>query len=281
VRSVVILGERKDEAPLADSSHIAYPPVDSEGGDSRLYVRDHGLDPPRLLPRKSWRFVGTSKVALDGGFEPGRIYEVVYRGRDPRVAGCGFAATRDLVSFLKNEAGPQNPLAGVTLAVGHGISQSGRFLRHFLHQGFNEDEQGRRVFDAVFVEVAGAGRGSFNHRFAQASRDGHQHWNVHYPTDVFPFADLPGTDPETGDTAGLLDRARASGTAPKLFHVVTAYEYWNRAASLMHTDPTGTRVPSAIRGYRLAGGSTPSATQPSRARTSARTVGRKSLGFVG
>ena len=212
VRSVVIVGERKDEAPLADSGHLAYPPVDPEGRDSRLYVRDHRLAPPRLLPRKSWRFVGPSRVALDGGFEPGRIYEVVYRSRDPRVAGCGFAATRDLVSFFKNEAGAANPLAGVTLALGHGISQSGRFLRHFLHQGFNEDEQGRRVFDGVFVEVAGAGRGSFNHRFAQASRDGHQHWNVHYPTDVFPFTDLPETDPETGETAGLLDRAVASGT---------------------------------------------------------------------
>ena len=218
-------------------------------------VRDHRLDPPLLLPRKSWRFVGTSKVALDGGFEPGRLYEVVYRSRDPRVAGCGFAATRDLVSFLKSEAGAQNPLAGVTLAVGHGISQSGRFLRHFLHQGFNEDEQGRRVFDGVFVEVAGAGRGSFNHRFAQASRDGHQHWNVHYPTDVFPFTDRPETDPETGETAGLLDRAIASGTAPKLFHVVTSYEYWNRAASLMHTDPTGARdvaLPDTSRVYLIA-----------------------------
>ena len=241
VRSVVIVGEKKDEAPLADSTHLAYPPVDPNGRDSRLTVRDHRLDPQHRLPRKSWRFVGASMVALDGGFEPGRIYEVVYRSRDPRVSGCGFAATRDVVSFLKSEAGPQNPLAGVTLAVAHGISQSGRFLRHFLQQGFNEDEQGRRVFDGVFVEVAGAGRGSFNHRFAQASRDGHQHWNVHYPTDVFPFTDRPETDPETGETAGLLDRAIASGTAPKLFHVVTAYEYWNRAASLMHTDPTGAR----------------------------------------
>ena len=255
VRSVVIVGERKDEAPLADSSHLEYPPVDPRGKDSRLYVRDHRLAPPRLLPRKSWRFVGTSKVALDGGFEPGRIYEVVYRSRDPRVAGCGLAATRDLVSFFKNEAGPRNPLAGVTVALGHGISQSGRFLRHFLHQGFNEDEQGRRVFDGVFVEVAGAGRGSFNHRFAQASRDGHQHWNVHYPTDLFPFADRSDTDPETGEAAGLLDRAIETGTTPKLFHVVTAYEYWNRAASLMHTDPAGGRdlaLPDTSRAYLIA-----------------------------
>jgi hypothetical protein len=88
----------------------------------------------------------------------------------------------------------------------------------------------------VIAEVAGAGRGSFNHRFAQASRDGYQHWNILYPTDLFPFTDLPERDPETGESSGLLDRALASGTAPKLFHVMSAFEYWNRAASLVHTD---------------------------------------------
>jgi len=255
VRAVVITSERKSDAPLGDQGHEPYPPSDPDGPDSRLYVRDHGLDPPRQLPRASWRFASDSRVALDGGFEPGRIYEVVYRSRDPRVVGCSLAATRDLVSFLKNEPGEGNPLAGLRLAIGHGISQSGRFLRHFVHQGFNEDEQGRRVFDGLFVEVAGAGRGSFNHRFAQASRDGHQHWNVLYPTDVFPFTDAPETDPETGETGGLLDRAAAAGTVPRIFHVVTAYEYWNRAASLTHTDPTGGRdvaLPDTSRLYLVA-----------------------------
>ena len=241
VRSVVLVDERRPVTPLGDRGHAAYPAVDPEGPDSRLYVRDHATDPPRELPRRSWRFDGPTSVALDGGFEPGRLYEVVYKSRDPRVMGCGFAATRDLVSFFKNEPGASNPLAGTSLAYAHGISQSGRFLRHLLYQGFNQDEQGRRVFDGVIAEVAGAGRGSFNHRFAQASRDGYQHWNIHYPTDVFPFTDLPERDPETGETAGLLDRASASGTVPKLFHVMTAFEYWNRAGSLVHTDPTATR----------------------------------------
>lgn len=255
VRSVVIVGERKGEAPLGDRGHTAYPATEPEGPDSRLYVRDRRLDPTRLLPRGRWRFVGPTTVALDGGFEPGRIYEVVYRSRDPRVAGCGLAATRDLVSFFKSEPGEANPLAGVTLALAHGVSQSGRFLRHFLHEGFNEDERGRRVFDGIFVEVAGAGGGSFNHRFAQASRDPHQHWNVLYPADAFPFSDAAGTDPETGETRSLLDRAAARGTVPKIFHVVTAYEYWNRAASLMHTDPSGTRdlaLPDTSRVYLVA-----------------------------
>jgi hypothetical protein len=255
VRSVIIVGERTGEAPLADSGHLAYPAAFPESKDSRLTVRDGRLDSPRLLPRSTWRFVSPSRVALDGGFEPGLVYEVVYRSRDPRVVGCGLAATRDLVSFFKHDASPANPLAGVSLALGHGISQSGRFLRQLLRQGFNEDERGRRVFDGVFVEVAGAGQGSFNHRFAQASRDGHQHWNLDYPTDVFPFTDLPETDPETGETAGLLDREAASGTTPRVFHVVTSYEYWNRAASLMHTDPSGTRdvaLPDTSRLYLVA-----------------------------
>ncbi len=241
VRSVVLVDERRATAPLGDRNHLAYPATFPEGPDSRLYVRERRLDRERLVPRRSWRFSDPTTVALDGGFEPGRLYEVVYRSRDPRVMGCAFTATRDLVSFFKNEGGPANPLAGTTLAYAHGISQSGRFLRHFLYQGWNEDEQGRRVFDGVIAEVAGAGRGSFNHRFAQASRDGYQHWNVHYPTDVFPFADLAERDPETGETAGLLDRAAANGSVPKLFHVMSAFEYWSRAGSLVHTDPTGSR----------------------------------------
>jgi hypothetical protein len=255
VRAAVIAEERQPTAPLGDRGHAAYPAVDPDGPDSALFVRDHALETPRLVPRASWRFVDATTVGLDSGFEPGRIYEVVYRSRDPRVAGCGLAATRDLVSFLKNEDGPRNPLAGTRHAIGYGISQSGRFLRHFLCEGWNADEAGRRVFDGMLVDVAGAGRGSFNHRFAQASRDGHQHWNVHYPTDLFPFTDLPATDPQTGASAGLLDRARASGTTPKIFHVFGAYEYWNRAASLVHTDPSGARdaaLPDTSRVYFLA-----------------------------
>ena len=241
VRAVVITDERQPTAPLGDRGHAAYAAIDPDGPDSALYVRDHRLDQPKRLARSSWRFADPTTVAVDGGFEPGRIYEVVYRSRDPRVAGCGLAATRDLVSFFKSEAGPANPLAGTRLAIAHGVSQSGRFLRHFLYEGFNEDEQGHRVFDGVLADVAGAGRGSFNERFAQPSRDGHQHWNVHYPTDVFPFSDLPETDPVTGASGGLLDRAIATHTAPRLFHVFGAYEYWNRAASLIHTDAAGTR----------------------------------------
>ncbi len=116
VRAAILLDERKPDAALGDRGHIAYPAVDPKGGDSKLYVRDHRLDPPQLVPRGRWRFVDPTTVALDGGFEPGRLYEVVYKSKNPRVAGCAFTATRDLVSFLKNDTTSENPLAGVKLA---------------------------------------------------------------------------------------------------------------------------------------------------------------------
>ena len=121
------------------------------------------------------------------------------------------------------------------------MSQTGRFLRHFVYEGFNEDEQGRRVFDGLIDQVGGAGRGSFNHRFGQQSRDQLQHFNILYPVDMFPFTDDEQTDPETGITDGLLARARNSNTVPKFFHLLTNSEYFNRAGSLMHTDVTGTQ----------------------------------------
>jgi hypothetical protein len=143
----------------------------------------------------------------------------------------------------------------VTLAIGWGVSQSGRFLRHFLYQGFNEDEHGRRVFDGVFDQVGGAGRGSFNHRFGQASRDALQFFNILFPVDLFPFTDGPETDPEGGAIDSLLARAERTGTAPKVFHLLTNSEYFNRAGSLVHTDPTGTadaELPSSTRVYMIA-----------------------------
>ena len=127
-------------------------------------------------------------------------------------------------------------MPGITHAIGWGVSQTGRFLRHFVYEGFNEDEQGARVFDGLIDQVGGAGRGSFNHRFGQQSRDQLQHFNILYPVDMFPFTDADQLDPETGVTDGLLARATRTNTVPKFFHVLTDSEYFNRAGSLIHTD---------------------------------------------
>ncbi|PYR01422.1 MAG: hypothetical protein DMF97_07820, partial [Acidobacteria bacterium] len=255
VRGNFILSERAPTASVADRNHQAYPVLDPTSTENVMTVRDDPTAKGQVIPHTRWRFVDGGTVALDGGFEPGRIYDVVYRSADPRIVGCGLAGTRDLVSFLKYESSGENPAPGLRAAIGWGVSQSGRFLRHFLYQGFNQDEQGRSVFDGVFDQVGGAGRGSFNHRFGQASRDELQFFNILFPVDLFPFTDGPETDPETGIADSLLGRAARSGTAPKVFHLLTNSEYFNRAGSLVHTDPTGTRdadLPANTRIYTIA-----------------------------
>jgi hypothetical protein len=257
VRGNFILNERSATAPVADRNHKAYPPIDPGSAESVMTVRDEPTARGQLIPRSKWRFSDPPAgiVSLDGGFEPGRIYDVVYRAANPKVVGVGLAGARDLISFLKYDTTPDNPTPGLKYAIGWGVSQSGRYLRHFLYQGFNEDEQGRKVFDGVFDQVGGAGRGSFNHRFGQASRDALQYFNILYPVDQFPFTDGPETDPETGAVDSLLARANSTGTAPKLFHLLTNSEYFNRAGSLVHMDPTGTRdadLPANTRVYMIA-----------------------------
>jgi len=250
------IGERGTTASLADRGHRAYPVLEPESSEHQMTVRARPFDPPEPIPRDRFRFVDPSTVGLDSGFEPGLIYDVVYQSENPRVVGTGLAGTRDLLSFFKHERSEENPLPGVRWAIGWGISQTGRFLRHFVYQGFNADESGRKVFDGVIDQVGGAGRGSFNHRFGQASRDALQHFNIFYPVDLFPFTDGNEVDPETGAEDGLLRRAAESGTVPRFFHILTNSEYFNRAGSLTTTDPAGVRdaaIPETSRVYFIAG----------------------------
>jgi hypothetical protein len=201
-------------------------------------------------------------VEVPGGIEPGRIYEVVYTSVNPPLVGLGPAAVRDFISYLKY-AGPAasiNVLGDqrrfIKRAIGFGTSQSGRFLRTFVFHGFNRDEQNRKVFDGVWAHVAGGGQGSFNHRFAQPSRDGHPHMNCMYPTDIFPFTDGKQTDPDTGLSGGILDRAVADNVVPKIFYTNSSYEYWGRSAALIHSSLDGKQdvAPEAnTRIYLLAG----------------------------
>ena len=241
VRSDFVPDRTESEASLADMGHQPYAAIID--APAQLTVRAHVEDPRRLVPRDHWTFTSNgAAVSLQGGFEPGLIYEVLYTAANPPVVGLGPAAIRDFISFLKH-GGPSTALgdSSATLhrAIGYGVSQSGRFLRNFLYDGFNADERGRIVFDGVWAHVAGAGRGNFNYRFAQASRDARPFLNFFYPVDIFPFTDLPETDPVTGAHAGLLDRARAASVVPKIFYTNGSYEYWGRAAALIHVTPDG------------------------------------------
>ncbi len=197
-----------------------------------------------MVPRERWRFVQAeegqdagrlTRIALDGGFEAGKIYELVYRAQDPRIVGLGLAAVRDVASYAKYSLHSEFPAAKV---VAFGVSQTGRFLRHYLYQGFNTDEGNRKALDGMFIHAAGAGRGSFNHRFGQPSRDAHRYSAFFYPTDLFPFTSLPQTDPVTGKEDGLLAHTRPE-SLPLIFYTNSGYEYWGRAGSLIHTTPDG------------------------------------------
>ncbi len=278
VRSEVIVARAAFDVSLADRDHVAYAVADADDSTNTLSVRDTIEGPRRFIPRSEWRFArvvdGTpvpdrTRVYLAGGFQPSKIYEVVYKAQNPPVVGVGPAAVRDVISHLKHaSADPLSiPAGSIQRAIAFGISQSGRFLRTYLYYGFNEDERHRKVFDGVMAHVAGAGRGSFNLRFAQPSRDGHPFLNKFYPTDIFPFTDIAQTDPQTGEKDGLLQRVKPEFT-PRIFYTNSSYEYWGRAASLIHTALDGrSDAPMAenTRIYMFAGGQHgPAGSPPSR-----------------
>ena len=229
VRSEITVDRRSTSESLGDRAQVPYPVADADS--ATMTVRDGVNGKRTTIARGQWKFsADMTHVEYASGFEPARIYEVIYTAKDPAVVGLGPAAVRDYVSYLKQQGDVQR-------AIGFGVSQSGRFLRTFLYYGFNADEKGKRVFDGVWAHVAGAGRGSFDHRFAQPSRDGHPLLNLFYPSDIFPFTDEPETD--AGITDSILARARKDGVVPKIFYSNGAYEYWGRAASLITTSIDG------------------------------------------
>jgi hypothetical protein len=246
----VMLSSKTEEIPLGHMmpAYIGgseYPVSQPDDPRNTLTVRDSREGKRTTIPRSEWQFAAMvdgkltpndRSIHLNGGFEPGRIYEYVYVVSDPVVAGLGFAAMRDFASYAKHAADCVTPASRV---LGEGISQNGRFLRNFLYDGFNADEEGRIALDGVLAHVGGAGRGSFNYRFAQPSRDAQPTSAVFFPTDIFPFTDQTETDPLTGEKGGLLDRAAGEHVVPKIFFSHTSYEYWGRAASLIHTTADG------------------------------------------
>jgi hypothetical protein len=241
---------------------VEYPVASPEDPRNVLTVRSSREAQRTVIPRAQWQFAhkvngklvpSNRFIHLNGGFQPGEIYEYVYAVTDPVVAGGGFAAIRDFASYAKHDPNAITPAERV---YGQGISQNGRFLRDFLYQGFNADEEGRMALDGVLAHVAGAGRGSFNYRFAQPSRDAQPTSSVFFPTDIFPFTDQPEEDSLTGETAGLLDQAAADKVVPRIFFSNTAYEYWGRAAALIHVSADGKQdasISDRVRIYHFTG----------------------------
>jgi hypothetical protein len=246
---------------LADRVHRPYPAADLHDPEAVLSVRDHENGARQVLPRQQWRFArldggrsvpDATHITLDGGFQPGQVYECVYRTNQAPVAGLGLLAVRDVVSYLRYAtASPQYPCTSpIDYAYGFGVSQSARFLRHFLYLALNQDEASRLVFDGVLPHVAGARRGEFNQRFAQPSAN-----TMQSPNTVFPFTDADQTDPLTGEHDGLLGRAARAGCLPKIMHINSSAEYWRGDASLSHISVDGSAdvaIPESVRLYLFA-----------------------------
>jgi hypothetical protein len=253
VRAEIVVDKKQLSHSVADRNHKPYPVLNPDDPALSLTVRDRVDGPRQTVPRAEWHIENGTDIVTRSGFEPGRLYELVYTAQNPTVAGLGMAAVRDMISFLKH-GDAERP---VKWAIAAGTSQSGRFLRTYLYDGFNQDEQNRKVFDGVMAHVAGAGRGSFNIRFAQPSRDGHPFLNTLYPTDIFPFTDLEETDSVTGLKDGLLTHRGKAEYWPKIFYTNSSYEYYGRSASLIHTSIDGKKdagVAPNTRIYFFAGG---------------------------
>jgi hypothetical protein len=269
------VGEIDLPGSVFNGSMIPYPPasLDNTAPQYSLTKRVNEADPRVVVPNRDWRFATTSepgnpfpgrpdprRVSLRGGFDPRYIYELIYVAKDPKVMGLGLAALRDYVTFLrtaeKDSFGNTNPLAGrITHVIATGISQSGNFLKTFIHLGFNEARGGQRVFDGVFSHVA-ARHTQINARFSTPGG------GVGFRTDHTALGQTAPRalgkdfhDPLTGRTGGVMKRSAQSGTSPKYFLAFSGTEFWVLQGSPVLTDVYGTEdleQPENVRIYHFA-----------------------------
>ena len=256
--------------PLSGAPSIrSYPALNLDTSHATMTLREHERDPRVPVPPDAWAFAeaervdGTEQVRpsptacyMKGGFKPGWIYELVYETAGSRVMGLGIVSIRDLVSMLLHDAvdadGAPNPLAGHERAYMYGASLSARVIRQFIYDGYNVDPEGRKLFAAVYPHVSGAGRLFTNARFAQVGRYPRQHEEHQWPSERYPFAYSVAPDAFSDALDCVMKRPDSD---PLVVHTHTNTEYWNRHASLGHTDPrTGDDVdfPETVRVYFLA-----------------------------
>ena len=245
-----------------DALALVYPAAADP--DITVYTRRHESDEAIEVPTSHVRLVDSKTVAIDP--IPGAmLYDILYNATGAVVSGIGLAVPRDLISFLRNDPGDDdqrvNPLLDATgrpairHAIAYGISQSGRFLRFFLWQGFNADSRGRQVFDGVVPVVSGGKKGFFNGLFAKPAvipggQEGHRDPNL------FPFAYPILTDPLSGKTDGILMRCLETDTCPKIIHIDTETETVEGFGWMLTTGPDGQPIahqPENLRLYEIAG----------------------------
>lgn len=268
-----IVGRSREEFIVSNNvspfvRSLSYPAADLDPTQATLTVRENETDPRQTPAGLAFRYLNDRQIEITRPtspvFDGGAIYEFIYPAKDPIVMGMGFAATRDVVSYLRfelsDDAANANPLApdgtpSVQKALAIGISQSGRFLRDLIYQGFNQDESGRQVFDGAIPVIAGSRKTFTNFEFAQPGRFARQHEDHLFPGDQFPFTYGILTDPISDRSDGILMRCQATGTCPKIMHIDSDTEMWQARGSLVVTDTTGAHItlPDNVRAYLMAG----------------------------
>ena len=239
---------------------LSYPAADLDPVNAKISVREREADPRTSPAGLGVTFENPTRISIKRpeGFDAGAIYELIYIARDPKVMGLGFAATRDVVSFLRNEAadgsGTANPLTGrIDRAIGFGLSQSGRYLHDYLYLGFNADEAGRIVFEGLMPHISGGKKTFTNYRFSQPGRSPYEHADMLYPGADFPFTYPVITDIVTGKSDGFLARCLATGNCPKIIKSDSELEFYQQRASLVVTDTQGNPItmPDNVRLFLL------------------------------
>lgn len=239
---------------------LSYAAISSDPAVGMAELRMRPSDSPRpsapdipegeVVPISQWAFArcpngppgtpSTTNICLVGGFQNDKVYQLIYKAKDPTVMGLGYVTTRDFISFLRrateDDAGNLNPVPGLSTALCQGISQTGQYVRDFIYQGFNEDEQGQRVCDGAWIHVQGAPKLALNYRFAQPNPGTLHHATRFKPDTNFPRTYAVREDPLTGEKDGILKRP---ATDPKIIHTTSSTEYWQFRASLLDTDEDG------------------------------------------
>ena len=250
-----------DAPGVSGTMPLSYPTATPDTARAELTVRARPDAPATVVPAEAWRYKSASEIEFKrpAGFDAGAIYQFTYQARDPRPMGLGMAALRDVVTFLKtapaDAQGQTQPMADIRpqVTVVLGISQSGRFLRDFIWQGFNAAPVGGRVFDAAMPTIAGSRKTYTNVRWAQPGRYSRQQEDHWFYGDQFPFGYGTITDPLTGRTDGIFARCRTDDTCPKLMHVDSNLEFWQARSSLVVTDGAGhdTPLPDDVRAFLM------------------------------
>jgi len=225
-----------------------------------------------LVPADVWSYVNDTTVRINrthpflAPYDAGAAFEFVYPAKDPQILGLGLAATRDVISFLRHSNSADNPLRdGIKHVIGHGSSQSGRYLKGFTYWGFNEDEGGDKVFDGIQPKISGAHAIASNDRFGDTNATGRSYQRHLSAKMEFPFTYEVRFDTLSRKTDGIFARCERTRTCPKVMHTDSGNEVYLKPQFLVTSDGRGhdIKLPDNVRVFLVSSTQHGPSNQPS------------------